>query len=401
MEAERNKVYITGMGIVSALGIGINDNLNSLINGKTGIGPIQFLQTRLSSELIAGEVSFSNEELISISGITNPKGISRSALLGIIAAKEATQKLTFNNPEIRTGIISGTTAEAMTNIELYLNDFLTNNSKAAYVESQDWGFSTEIIAKELGIKGYQTTINTACSSAANAIMTGARMIKNNLLDRVLVGGTDALSKVMLNGFHALMIIDPEVSKPFDKNRKGLNIGEGAAFLVIESGSVADKDNIICELSGYGNSNDAYHLTAQLPDGEGAATAMRNAILESQLREKEIECINAHGTGSENNDLSEALGIEKVFGKSIPVFSSTKPFTGHTLGSSGALEAVFSILSLQNNLVFPNLNFENKMDEVDIIPETKLVKSRFLNHILSNSFGFGGNNTSLLFSKTRS
>lgn len=401
MKSKENKVFVTGIGIISSLGIGTQENLVRLTEGRSGVGPIRHLKTRLSNELIAGEIPYSNKELIDILGINDSSGISRSALFGIIAAREAIKNADFNNPAVRTGIISGTTAEAMTNIELYFKDFLSNDNRNEFIESQDWGFSTEIIAKELGVSGYQTTINTACSSAANAIMTGARMIKHNLLDRVLVGGTDALSKVMQNGFHALMIVDSEISKPFDRDRKGLNLGEGAAFLVLESEKFAQEETIICELSGYGNSNDAYHLTALSPDGKGAAMAMNNAITESGLDSEDIDYINAHGTGSENNDLSEALGIKKVFGNNPPKFSSTKPFTGHTLGSSGALEAVFSVLSIQNKLIFPNLNFSHKMDEPGLVPETKLLKSAQINHVLSNSFGFGGNNTSLLFSKVQS
>jgi 3-oxoacyl-[acyl-carrier-protein] synthase-1 len=318
--------------------------------------------------------------------------------LGLIAAKEAIKEVKIHDSSIRTGIIIGTTADSMTNIELYLKDFLENDSKNEFIESQDWGGSTEIIADELGISGYQTTINTACSSAANAIMTGARMIKHNLLDRVLVGGTDALSKVMLNGFHALMIVDRDICKPFDRERKGLNLGEGAAFLLLESERLAQKKKVICELSGYGNSNDAHHLTAQSPDGEGVAMAMELALIESGLEAKDIHYINAHGTGSENNDLSEIRGLEKVFGSHAPAFSSTKPFTGHTLGSSGALEAVFSILSIQHQLIFPNLNFTHQMKETKLKPETNLIRSQPVKHVLSNSLGFGGNNTSLIFSK---
>jgi len=401
MKSEKNKIFITGIGIISSLGIGVRENLIRLTEGRSGIGPIRQLKTGLSNELIAGEIPYSNKELIDILGIKNKNGISRSALLGIIAAREAINNTDFNNSAVRTGIISGTTAEAMTNIELYFKDFLSNDNRNEFIESQDWGFSTEIIAKELGISGYQTTINTACSSAANAIMTGARMIKHNLLDRVLVGGTDALSKVMLNGFHALMIVDPEISKPFERDRKGLNLGEGAAFLVLESEKLAQEETVICEISGYGNSNDAYHHTALSPDGSGTSMAMNNAIAESGLNATDIDYINAHGTGSENSDLSEALGIKKVFGNNPPKFSSTKPFTGHTLGSSGALEAVFSVLSIQNKLIFPNLNFLHEMDESGLIPETKLLRSAQINHVLSNSFGFGGNNTSLLFSKAQS
>jgi 3-oxoacyl-[acyl-carrier-protein] synthase-1 len=398
MERKNNKVFVSGMGIISSLGIDVQENLDGLIKGKSGVGPIRHLKTLLSSELIAGEVSYSDQELIEISEIKNTSGVSRASLLGLIAAKEAIKDVEIQDPNIRTGIIVGTTADSMTNIELHLKDFLSNDNRNEFIESQDWGASTEIIANELGISGYQTTINTACSSAANAIMTGARMIKHNLLDRVLVGGTDALSKVMLNGFHALMIVDPEVCKPFDHERKGLNLGEGAAFLLLESEKLTLKKNAICELSGYGNSNDAHHLTAQSPDGEGVALAMELALAESNLEANDIHYINAHGTGSENNDLSEIRGLEKVFGSHAPAFSSTKPFTGHTLGSSGALEAVFSILSIQHQLIFPNLNFSHQMKETKLKPEKNLIRSQQINHVLSNSLGFGGNNTSLIFSK---
>ena len=401
MGKKYNSVFITGMGIISSLGTGVAGQLKKLSAKETGIGPIRNLKTRLSEKLMAGEISYTDEELATMAGVTNTRGISRGALLGIIAAREAIKEADFSHPNIRTGIISGTTAEAMTNIERYLKDFLENDSKNEYIESQDWGFSTEVIARELGIHGYMSTINTACSSAANAIMTGARMIRHGLLDRALVGGTDALSKVMLNGFHALMIVDPEICKPFDRNRQGLNIGEGAAYLVIESERIVKEDKILCELSGYGNSNEAYHLTALSPDGDGTAMAMNNALEESGLKPEEIDYINAHGTGSLNSDLSEALGLEKVFGKNPPPFSSTKPFTGHTLGAAGALEAVFSILALQNNLVFPNHNFRQQMEEVSIQPYTGSTSGHSVNYVLSNSFGFGGNNTSLIFSKVQS
>lgn len=399
MDELKNRVLVTGMGIVSALGIGVERNLDLLILGKTAVGQISYLKTLLNDQLVAAEIPYSNEELHELSGVKHIPGISRAALLGLIAAKEAIYNTNLLNPELRTGLISGTTAEAMTSIELYLrNSILKNDDKNEYIESQDWGHSTEIIASELGIDGFTTTINTACSSAANAIMLGTRMIKNNMLDRVVVGGTDALSKVMLNGFNSLMILDRELCKPFDKNRIGMNLGEGAAFLVLESEKVATEDEIICEISGYGNANDAHHLTALADDGGGAFGAMHQAIKIAGLHPGEIGYLNAHGTGTINNDLSEAIAIEKLFGSNIPMFSSTKPFTGHTLGSSGALEAIFSILAISNNLVFPNLNFSEPMMEANVIPETSLVTAKEISHVMSNSLGFGGNNTSLIFSK---
>ncbi len=330
---------------------------------------------------------------------SDAKGLSRAALLGLMAAREAVAQADFQSAGLRTGLLSGTTAEALRNVEIYLKDFLSNDSRNEFIESQDWGHSTRFIAETLGIRGYRTTINTACSSAANAIMNGARMIRHNLLDRVLAGGTDALGKTMLNGFHALMIVDPEACKPFDARRRGLNLGEGAAFLVLESEAALGEREPLCELTGYGNANDAYHLTALSPDGEGAAAAMQNVLQTAGLQPQDIDYINAHGTGTENNDLSEALGLRKVFGENIPLFSSTKPFTGHTLGSSGALEAVFAVLALQHGLAFPNLHFENAMPETLLEPVTVLQQGINIRHVLSNSLGFGGNNTSLIFSKT--
>ena len=394
-----NRVFITGMGIVSSIGMDVETTLNSLVSSKTGLRKIRLLDTLLKEKLIAGEIQYTNEELLEIAQIKDIPGISRAVLLGMIAAKQAVRQAGYTPDEnIRTGLISGTTAESMTSIEKYLPDFLSNDSRNEFIESQDWGFSTEIIAKELAVNGFITTINTACSSASNAIMLGARMIRQGRLDRAVVGGTDALSKVMLNGFNALMIVDPDPCKPFDGKRNGLNIGEGAAFFVLESEELAGGKKIIAEMKGYGNANDAHHLTALSPDGEGALLAMKNALDSCGLDPGDISYLNAHGTGTLNNDLSEAIAIEKLFGRTPPPFSSTKPFTGHTLGSSGALEAVISVLALQNNLVFPNLNFSTPMQEVHIRPETSLLENQEIHNVMSNSLGFGGNNTSLIFSK---
>ncbi|NOX84558.1 MAG: beta-ketoacyl-[acyl-carrier-protein] synthase family protein [Chlorobi bacterium] len=399
---QQSKVFITGMGIVSAIGMDVETTLDSLVSSRSGLGKIRLLDTRLKEKLIAGEIPYTDEELLQMAGIDKVPGISRATLLGMIATKQAVRNSDFENDEkLQTGLISGTTAESMTSIEKYLPDFLSNDSRNEYIESQDWGFSTEIIAKSLGINGFMTTINTACSSASNAIMLGARMIRQGRLDRAIVGGTDALSKVMLNGFNSLMIVDPEPCKPFDDNRHGLNIGEGAAFFVLESEQVADRGKMIAEITGYGNANDAHHLTALSPDGKGAFLAMKNALESCNLNPGDISYLNVHGTGTLNNDLSEAIAIEKLFGKTPPVFSSTKPFTGHTLGSSGAIEAVISILALQHDLVFPNLNFSTPMHEVQVRPETSLVKNVEILHVMSNSLGFGGNNTSLIFSKVES
>jgi 3-oxoacyl-[acyl-carrier-protein] synthase-1 len=231
-------------------------------------------------------------------------------------------------------------------------------------------------------------------------MHGVRLLQSGVANRGLVGGVDALSKFTLNGFNSLMILDKAHCRPFDNSRAGLNLGEGAGFLLLESSpNVSDDSDILCELTGWANANDAYHQTASSPEGIGAFKAMNEAITQSGINPAEIDYINAHGTGTQNNDYSEGVAIKRLFGTNIPAFSSTKAYTGHTLGAAAGIEAVFSVLAILNNCVFPNLNFKTPMDELNITPQLSFEK-RQINHVLSNSFGFGGNNSSLIFSKNK-
>ena len=196
-----------------------------------------------------------------------------------------------------------------------------------------------------------------------------------------------------------MILSETDCKPFDENRTGLNLGEAAAFLVLESDEVVKKENkkVLAYVSGYANANDAFHQTASSADGQGATLAMKKALKIANLKAKDIDYINAHGTATPNNDQSESHAIINVFGKEIPDFSSTKAFTGHTLAAAAAIEAVYSILALQHKIMFPNLNFKTPITETNLTPITE-VKTKELHHVLSNSFGFGGNCSTLIFSK---
>jgi len=262
------------------------------------------------------------------------------------------------------------------------------------------GYATEFVAKTLNFKAYRTTLSTACSSSANAFILGSRLIRQGLLDRVVVGGVDALSAFTLNGFNSLMILDKEHCKPFDAERQGLNLGEAASYLLIEtekSMKTAGR-KALAELIGGANVNDAYHQTASSPEGDGAFSAMQSALEQANINIEEISYINAHGTGTANNDLSEGRAIQRILnGRDIP-FSSTKAFTGHTLAAAGALEAVISVLCLQNQFMPASVNCKNQMPELEITPIKKTETSKPINNILSNSFGFGGNNSSLIFSK---
>ena len=396
-----NGVAITGMGIISAIGNNVQQNFDALLQGKSGITRIENIETIHRENIMVGEVKFTNDEMISQLKLSPENNYSRTALLGAIAAKEAVVNAGIEDiKEYKTGLISGTSVGGMDMTEKYFFDYLTDKSCQKYIESHPAGDSTEKIAEQLGIhESIVTTISTACSSAANAIMLGARLIKSGKLDRVVVGGADCLSKFTINGFRTLMILSDSPNTPFDENRKGLNLGEAAAFLVLESNKVVQAKNkkVLAYLKGYGNANDAYHQTASSENGDGATLAMEKALKIAGLKPSEIDYINVHGTATGNNDLSEGRAILRVFGENVPSFSSTKAFTGHTLAAAGAIEAVYSVLALQNNLIFPNLNFGTKMKEFSLIPQTK-IKNQPINSVLSNSLGFGGNCSALVFSK---
>lgn len=393
-------VAITGMGIISAIGHSVAENSASLRAEQSGLGQLQHISTRHAATIQVGEVSLSNDQLTEQLQLSKKHNYTRTGLLGLYAAREALDHAgIINLSEIKTGFISATTVGGMDMTERYLKQFKTDSTSQKYIQSHHAGDSTQKIADALGITEFVTTISTACSSAANAIMLGARLIKAGRLDRVVVGGTDALSKFTINGFSTLLIQSDVACTPFDANRKGLNLGEAAAFLVLESDRSVAEDNktVLAYLSGYGNANDAYHQTASSENGEGAFLALQSALKMANLQPSHIDYINAHGTATLNNDLSESRAMQRIFGSSIPDFSSTKPFTGHTLAAAGVVEAVYAVLALQTQTVFPNLNFQTPMPETGLKPVTSVLHKE-LDHVVSNSFGFGGNCSTLIFSK---
>ena len=393
-------VFVTGLGVVSALGMGVETNFNAIKSEQTGVKPNTLLKN-LFEETFVGELSVSTNELKKIAGISAEDSVPRTALLGIIAAKEALGKTALST-NLRTGFINGSTVGGMDLTENYFREnFLDGNQENfAVTATHDIGTVSQIIANLLGDFGYVNTISTACSSSANTIMLGARMIKTGLIDRVIVGGTDAISNFTISGFRSLMIYNKGLCTPFDNNRKGLNLGEGAGFLLLENQESLQesKNAVLAKVTGWGNANDAFHQTGTSPNGDGAVKAMNGALKVSGLKASQIDYVNAHGTATPTNDQSESNALERVFGSTKVDYSSTKGFTGHTLGASGGIESVFSVMSLQNQCVLPNINWETKMDGFENIPVTKFLKKE-VNHVMSNSFGFGGNSTSLIFSKS--
>ena len=394
------KVAITGMGIISAIGMNVEENYHSLIHQKHGLSRLQNFDSIHKDQIFVGEIKMTNDELATFLNLSTNHNFSRTAMLGLCAVKEALENASIKDVnEYKTGFISSTSVGGMDVTENYFLNYEDLPEMQKYISSHDAGASSQQIANSIGLKGFVSTISTACSSAANAIMYGARLIKSGKLDRVIVGGTDALAKFTINGFKSLMILTDEFNQPFDVNRKGLNLGEAAAFLVLESDEIVKKSNkkVIGYLAGYGNANDAFHQTASSDNGEGAYLAMKKAFEIADIQPNQIDYINVHGTATNNNDLTEGRALLRIYEDNLPNFSSTKPYTGHTLAAAAGIEAVFSLLSLQNNVVFPNLNFQSPIEELNVFPTTTLVK-KDIQYVLSNSFGFGGNCSTLIFSK---
>lgn len=397
-----SNIVVTGLGIISALGMGADDTYARLLEGRSGIGKMKYLKSK-HTDLPVGEVPFSDEELRENLFIRKDASITRTSLLGAAALREAlaSASLLPRDKSWKMALISGTTVGGMEKSEQYYYDFLHTREKDEYIALHDCGACTDMIgqANPYGFE-MMTTISTACSSAANAIILGANMLKLNRTDIVVVGGTECLSKFHLDGFNSLMILDHEPCRPFDKNRNGLNLGEGAAYLVMEREETARQRGVspLCQLSGYGNRCDAFHQTASSPDGEGAYLSMMEALAMAGLQPSDIDYINAHGTGTPNNDESEGHAMMRVFGDAMPPVSSTKSYTGHTTSASGGVEAAISILALIRGFIPANLNFSEKIDSLNFTPVTEVRQGVELNHVLTNSFGFGGNDSSCIFSK---
>lgn len=390
--------YITSMGIISAIGNNLEENLQALLQMDAGIDEAQYLDTK--HRFPVGEVKLSNAALAEKANVLAT--LPRTALLSIAAAKEALKPFEGKLKGFRIALISANTVGGMDLTEIEFpainNHKKVNPRKLMYHEC---GSITELTAQALGLENcWTSTISTACSSAANSIMLGAKLIEQDKMDIVIAGGADCLSKFTLNGFNSLMILDKDLCTPFDENRAGLNLGEGAAYLILmnEPTLKSLKADKLAVLSGYANANDAHHQTASSAEGLGNQMAMRQAIQQANLTTADIDYLNLHGTGTSNNDSSEGNAIEAIFGAQyVPVASSTKCYTGHTLGAAGAVEAVYSVLAIKEQKAWAHLRLQTPIATQTWQPTTQIVQQR-IRHVLSNSFGFGGNCSALVISK---
>ena len=391
-------ILITGTGVVSAIGLGKAETLSALLENRSGVGPLVYLKTE-HKEFPVGEVKMTDEEMAERLGIPKGAVTTRTALMGMLALGEALEDAALTPDMLpKVGFISGTTVGGMDMSEQFYLDYVNGEAHSEYISVHDCGSCSEMTANHFGKFAFATTLSTACSSAANAIILGANMIRCGEADIVVVGGSECITKFHLNGFNSLMILDTEPCRPFDATRHGLNLGEGAAYLVLESEESAKHRGVKAQavLSGYGNACDAFHQTASSPDGEGAYRAMKEALQVAGLQTSDIDYINAHGTGTPNNDASESQAMKRLFGENVPPVSSTKPFTGHTTSASGSIEAVFCIMALQHGFLPVNLNWSQPMED-GVIPVSQPTQKE-LRHVLCNAFGFGGNDSSLLLSK---
>ncbi len=388
-------IAITGAGIVSAIGCRKAEVLKALREGQSGVGPVRHLPT-VHRELPVGEVRLSDVELKQALGISEEEAVSRTVLMGTLAAREALEEARLDT-EVRRSrrvvLLSGTTVGGM---DLTERQFLANGADAAAKEAvvSDCGASTEEIARRLRHIAQSATISTACSAAANAVIVGAEMLRTGEADVVVAGGSEALSLFHLNGFNALMILDAEPCRPFCATRAGLNLGEGAAYVVLERADEALERGAEIEayVAGTGNACDAFHQTATSPTAEGPYRAMTAALAEADLNPTDIAYVNAHGTGTSNNDETELAALRRVFGAALPPVSSTKSFTGHTTSASGSIELVVSLLAMKEGFIPANLFHREPLDG---FTPSKGEAGMSLPAVMTCSFGFGGNDSAIV------
>ena len=394
------KVFITGIGAISSLGLNVQENLAALRAGRTGIGKAKHFQSKYTESLYFAEIDSSDEALKLSCDAIQEKEFTRTTLIALTAFSEAIKDANLTNTEISspsTAFISSSTVGGMCYTDNLYADANLTGEPSDFVKSYEGSDHTLRIIQKHGIVGYTDTINTACSSSANAIMLGVKLIKSGRAKRVIVGGSDCLAKYTVNGFNSLRILSEQPCKPFDLNRDGLTLGEAAAYLVLEAEELVINKQKYAEVVGYGNANDAFHPSATSDEAVGPVTAMNLALKMAKLFPNQIDYINAHGTGTPNNDITESAAFASVF-ETVPPYNSTKSYTGHTLAASGALETIFCILSMNNSELYASLQCSNPIEEYNFNPISRYQKGVKIQHVMTNSFGFGGNCTSIILSK---
>ncbi len=411
-DSNHRRVVVTGLGLVTPLGTGVEKNWEAIIAGRSGITPInRFPNVESMASRIAGQIpDFRGEDFI------EPKEMKKMDLFiqySLVASELAMQDSGFKIDPAeahRVGVIIGVGLCGIATLEQYHRAYLEGGPRKIspfFIPRVISNLAPGQVAIRYGAKGVNWTPTSACASGSHAIGESFHMIRSGRQDAAIVGGAEAaITPLGVGGFIAMKALsthndDPQrASRPFDKNRDGFVISEGSGILILEERERALKRGakVYAEVIGYGANGDAYHITAPAPDGEGAARCMALAIDDANIKPEEVEYINAHGTSTEYNDLNETLAIKKVFGEQaykIPV-SSTKSMTGHLLGAAGGVEGVYSVLALHQGVLPPTINFEtpDPLCDLDYVPNK--ARKADIKVALSNSFGFGGTNACVVF-----
>jgi 3-oxoacyl-[acyl-carrier-protein] synthase II len=386
------RIAVTGVGIVCSIGRNSEEVWQSIVESRAGIAKLTAFPGESFPTDIAAEAG---------ADFPKTKRLSRTDVLAIAAAGEAIEQA-GDIPRGRAVVSTGTSTGGLLEGEDYYFSRLVRGRRrapASRVLQQPTSSPSDAVAREFGLGGGVVSNATACASAGAAIGMAGDLLRSRHADVAIAGGSDALCRLTYSGFNVLQAVDPEPCSPFDANRKGITLGEGAGYLVLErwDDAVARGATILAELSGYGASCDAHHPTAPIEDGRGAEAAMRGALSEGGVEPASIDYVNAHGTGTSLNDSAETRAIIAALGNGVPV-SSSKSYFGHTLGASGAVEAVVTVLALQHQIAPPTLRLHENAAEcpLDYIPHTP--RPMRLANVLSNTFGFGGSNVSLLFKR---
>jgi 3-oxoacyl-[acyl-carrier-protein] synthase II len=396
------RVVITGMGIFCSIGKSVDEFAKSLKEGRSGIGPVTLFDTSKYPSRIGAEIrGYQPEKYFKKRDL---KRLSRTDQLGLIAAEEAVKNSGIDSyPPEEIGVCLGAGAGGMFEAETYHREILLKGkSSPSLIFPFIPSFTTSRIAERFGFSGFKATITTACSSSATSVGYGADLIRKGEVKAVVCGGSDSLSELTFGGFNSLKAMDPSPCKPFDRKRAGMSLGEGAAILILENleGAMTRGAKIYAEFKGYGIGGEAHHITAPEPNGFVEARVMKEAMEEGSVSLDQVDHINAHGTGTPLNDKVETIAIKKAFGErayTIAV-SSIKSMVGHCLGSAGAIEAVASVLSIVYNFIPPTLHHREGDEDCDLdyVPDgSREIEVKF---VLSNSFAFGGNCTSLVFGR---
>jgi len=407
----KRRVVVTGIGLVTPCGIGTDNVWNNILSGKSGIGPITRFDTERFDTKFAGEVKDFNPE-----DYVQPKEVKKMDLfihyaLGAahIAVNDAGLDMSKEDSE-RVGVVVGTGLGGLPTIEKYHSVLLERGPSRItpfFIPMLIANEAPGHIAIQHGMKGPNLCIVTACATGAHSIGDACRIIQYGDADVMVAGGSEAnLTPLTVGGFNAMKALstrndDPlKASRPFDRDRDGFVVAEGSGIVILEELEHAKKRGarIYAEMVGYGYNGDAYHITAPCPDGDGFIRCIRMALKDAQLSPDDVDYINAHGTSTKLNDYVETLAIKEVFKEKaykIPV-SSTKSMTGHLLGAAGAVEAVFSVLSIRDQVCPPTINYENADPECDLDYVPNTARKCTINVVVSNGFGFGGTNSTLVF-----